>query len=95
MLGGVDDAFEPRERGHEVREAELERILHADARLEVARGSDTERAHTAPPAWASTMFSPIERSSVLLPDMFEPVTRSTRSGRADGDVVGDAAVVGE
>src|SRR5215211_5609703 len=31
-------------------------------------------AQLGAPADASTMFTPIDRSSVLLPDMFEPVT---------------------
>ena len=31
-------------------------------------------AHTAPPARPSTAASPMARSSVLFPDMFEPVT---------------------
>ena len=56
-------------------------------------GSDIGRAQTQPPAWASTMLRPIERSSVLFPDMFDPVIEEDRSGRADRDVVGDAPIV--
>ena len=40
-------------------------------------GRDICRAQTQPPAWASTMLRPIERSSVLFPDMFDPVMRRT------------------
>ena len=35
-------------------------------------------ARTGAPAWASTAFTPSVRSSVLLPDMFEPLTTNTR-----------------
>ena len=41
------------------------------------------------------MLRPIERSSVLFPDMFEPVMRRTVPARTDRDVVGDAAIVGD
>ena len=41
------------------------------------------------------MLRPTERRSVLLPDMFEPVIEEHRSRRSDGDVIGDAAVVGD
>ena len=37
-------------------------------------------AQTGPPAWASTTFVPIARKSVLLPDMFEPVTSKNVPG---------------
>ena len=37
-------------------------------------------ARTGAPARASTVLTPTVRSSVLLPDMFEPLTTSTRSG---------------
>ena len=40
--------------------------------------SVSDRARTTPPASASTTFTPTERSSVLLPDMFDPLTISTR-----------------
>ena len=37
-------------------------------------------AHTGAPAWAITAAAPIERSNVLFPDMFEPVTNSAVPG---------------
>ena len=37
-------------------------------------GIESCSAHTGAPAWASTTLTPIARNSVLLPDMFEPVT---------------------
>ena len=80
-LGRVDDALQPRERRHEVRQAELERVLHADAGLQIARRQSTAAPRRpAPPACASTVFRPIARSSVLLPDMFDPVTSSSVPG---------------
>ena len=36
------------------------------------------RARTGAPAIASTVLMPTVRSSVLFPDMFEPLTSSTR-----------------
>ena len=42
--------------------------------------SVSRRAHTGPPASASTALTPTVRSSVLLPDMFDPLT-SSRRGR--------------
>ena len=50
----------------------------------------SRRARTGAPAWASTAFTPSVRSSVLLPDMFEPLTTSTRGpgrGPADAHIV--------
>ena len=49
-------------------------------------------AHTQPPACASTALRPMARSSVLLPDMFEPVTSSSVPGGPDLDVVGDPSL---
>ena len=40
-------------------------------------GSCSERAHTGPPVSANSALTPTARNSVLLPDMFEPVTSST------------------
>src|SRR4029078_11096197 len=40
-------------------------------------GIRNDAAHTGAPAWASTVLIPIARSSVLFPDMFEPVIRSS------------------
>ena len=37
-------------------------------------------AHTAEPACARTVFRPTARSSVLLPDMFDPVTSTKVPG---------------
>jgi hypothetical protein len=37
-------------------------------------------AHTGPPEYASANATPTERSKVLLPDMFEPVTSSAELG---------------
>ena len=37
-------------------------------------GIESRSAHTGAPAWARTALTPIARNSVLLPDMFEPVT---------------------
>ena len=48
-------------------------------RIEVANrmgGSRRFVGETGAPAWAKMMFRPTARSSVLLPDMFEPVTRT-------------------
>ena len=42
------------------------------------RDSRSALARTGAPASASTTLVPTERSSVLLPDMFEPLTISTR-----------------
>ena len=54
LLGRVDDPFEPRERRHEVRQPELERILNPDARLQIRRRqAEPRRAHgSRPPARA-------------------------------------------
>ena len=46
--------------------------------------SRSRRARTGAPACASTAFTPSVRSSVLLPDMFEPLTTSTRSAARPG-----------
>ena len=55
-------------------------------------GESTSRsAHTGAPAWASTAAVPALRSSVLLPDMLEPETISTRGRRAEAEVVAHAA----
>ena len=43
-------------------------------------GRRIRAAQTQPPACASTVLRPIARSSVLLPDMFEPVTSSNVPG---------------
>ena len=40
--------------------------------------SRSRRARTGAPACASTTLTPSVRSSVLLPDMFEPLTTSRR-----------------
>ena len=40
--------------------------------------SVSDVARTTPPARASTAFTPTDRSSVLFPDMFEPLMMSTR-----------------
>ena len=37
-------------------------------------GIASRSAHAGAPAWARTAFTPTARNSVLLPDMFEPVT---------------------
>ena len=60
-----------------------------------ARQRHAAARRRTPPACASTTLRPIERSSVLLPDMFEPVIEQERARRADRDVVGDAAIVGQ
>ena len=52
-------------------------------------------AHTGPPAWASAAFRPIARSSVLFPDMFDPVTRSSVPAGPMLHVVGDAPFRGD
>ncbi len=39
-----------------------------------AGGQRNAPAQTGPPMLASTKLTPIARSNVLLPDMFEPVT---------------------
>ena len=48
-------------------------------------------ARTGAPASASTVLMPTVRSSVLLPDMFEPLTTSSCVGLDAGDVVAHAA----
>ena len=49
----------------------------------IASGDSRSRAaRTGAPASASTALTPTVRSSVLLPDMFEPLTTSTRGGAA-------------
>ena len=48
------------------------RMLVITRRLE----SDSDAAQTGAPAWAKTAATPMDRSMVLLPDMFEPVTMS-------------------
>jgi hypothetical protein len=40
------------------------------------------RARTGAPACASTALTPIVRSSVLFPDMFDPLTTSTAASAA-------------
>ena len=57
-------------------------------------GIRSRAAQTGAPACASTALRPIARSSVLLPDMFEPVTSRSVPGGPDLDVVRDAAAAG-
>ena len=62
----------------------------SSTRMLVARvtgGMRSDAAQTGPPAWASTALTPIERRSVLLPDMLEPVTRRKVPGGPSLDVV--------
>ena len=48
LLRRVDHAFQPRQRRHEIGQSQFERVLHADARLQVARGQPkTRRTDTA------------------------------------------------
>ena len=51
--------------------------------------SRSRRARTGAPVSARTALTPTVRSSVLLPDMFEPLTISSR-GRASGQEFGTA-----
>jgi len=46
--------------------------------------SRSRRAATGAPASPSTTLTPTERSSVLFPDMFEPLTTSTRGAASRG-----------
>ena len=52
-------------------------------------------ARTGAPASASTALMPTVRSSVLLPDMFEPLTSSTCSAPPEVHRVADAARRGQ
>ena len=49
--------------------------------------SDSRSARTGPPASASTVFAPTARSSVLLPDMFEPLITSTLGALPPSDTL--------
>ena len=57
--------------------------------------SRSRAARTGAPASASTALMPTVRSSVLLPDMFEPLTIRTRVGAAERHVVAHAARLGD
>ena len=62
----------------EARAAFVQRVVDADARADLQRREPQTLARTGAPAIASTVLMPTVRSSVLLPDMFEPLISSTR-----------------
>ena len=91
--GGVDHSLEARHLGVEVTDAASERVADFQARAH-GEGRQPKRGRAdGGPRKASTALIPIERSSVLLPDMFDPVTSRARPGSRKGDVVRHARVV--
>ena len=73
--------FQSQDLRHESRMPFFERVGRADGRAQrqVRHAAAVSRAPGAP-ASASTVLTPIVRSSVLLPDMLEPLTTSNRNG---------------
>ena len=63
--------------GVEARVPRLQRVLDAQRGADRERRQRSRRARTGAPASASTTLTPTVRSSVLLPDMFEPLTTIT------------------
>ena len=51
-------------------------------------------ARTGAPISARTALTPTERSSVVLPDMFDPLTMSTRGAPPSATSLGTAAAAG-
>ena len=61
-------------------DAALQRVLDARARPQRDRGQRERGGADRTSAWASTTLTPTARRRVLLPDMFDPVTRRNVPG---------------
>ena len=77
----------------EARSSLLQRVLDAQRRADASGERRSRSARTGAPASARTALTPTVRSSVLLPDMFEPLTTSSACGsrRRERDVVANHA----
>ena len=75
---GLDDGADAQNLGVEARVPGLQRVLDPKRRAEGQRRQRSRAARTGAPASASTTLTPTDRSSVLFPDMFEPLTMMTR-----------------
>ena len=80
VAGGVHHPFQARDSAMK-KESPSSRESCTRMLVRMSPGGQAENmAQTVPPACASTVFTPMARSSVLLPDMFEPVTSSNVPG---------------
>ena len=77
----ADDLPDASDLGIESRAAVLERVLDPQRRTDDQWREPEPPARTGAPAKASTALIPTVRSSVLFPDMFEPLTISTCVGQ--------------
>ena len=85
----IDDRPDAENLGVEARMPRLQRVLHPQRRAHhQPRDAQRPRARrTGAPASASTTLMPTVRSSVLLPDMFEPLTMITAARTRPDHVV--------
>ena len=94
-MGGVDNLFQPRERRHEIREAELERVFHADARAEIRRRHLERRRTDRGARLREHGVQPDRAQQRALPRHVRPGNQQERPSRSDLDVVRDATAVGQ